>query len=208
MQEPLRTTSSFVSLLQKQYNGQLDDRADKYLSYIANSSDRMKVLIKDLLDFSRIGAKGSLEKVDCNQVINTVLADLAFAIDESKASIFVNELPVVDAYPTEIKQLFQNLVYNAIKFRKKNMAPHIRISATHDNDEWQFSVQDNGIGIETKHSERIFVIFQRLHNRTEYEGSGIGLAHCKKIAELHGGRIWLNSEPGIGSTFYFTIPDN
>jgi signal transduction histidine kinase/ligand-binding sensor domain-containing protein len=208
MQEPLRTTSSFVSLLQKQYTGRLDEKADKYLSYIAGSSDRMKVLIKDLLDFSRIGTKGGLEKVDSRQVVNTVLADLTFAIDESKASVVVHDLPVIDAYPTELKQLFQNLVYNAIKFRKKNVAPHIRINAQHNNDdEWLFSIQDNGIGIEQKHSERIFVIFQRLHSRSEYEGSGIGLAHCKKITELHGGRIWLESEPGTGTTFYFTIPD-
>jgi signal transduction histidine kinase/ligand-binding sensor domain-containing protein len=207
MQEPLRTTTSYVELLQKQYKGMLDPKADKYLSYISQSSDRMKVLIKDLLDFSRIGKKGSLEKTDCNTVVKAVLADLTVAISESEANITTQNLPVICAYPTEIKQLFQNLLINAIKFRKPGVPPQIRICVQKTKNGWEFVVRDNGIGIDKKHNDKIFVIFQRLHNRTEYEGSGIGLAHCKKIVELHGGEIWIESSPGEGSAFHFTIPN-
>ena|SRR5690242_12080747 len=167
----------------------------------------MKVLIKDLLDFSRIGKKGNLERVDCNNVVNEVLADIALAIKESGANISIQNLPVICAYPTEIKQLFQNLLTNAIKFRKPGVSPQISICVKETKEGWEFSVKDNGIGIDKKYNDKIFVIFQRLHNRTEYEGSGIGLAHCKKIVELHGGNIWVESKPGEGCTFHFTIPD-
>jgi PAS domain S-box-containing protein len=206
LQEPLRTTSSFVELLQQQYKGKLDERADQYLRFITQSSDRMKILIKDLLDYSRIGRKQEWEQVDCNIMLQDVLSDLGTAIDETGAEIKTGRLPVVRGYPTEIKQLFQNLIINAIKFRKKNTTPQIKISAENTRGYWQFAFADNGIGIQEKHNERIFVIFQRLHNRSEYEGSGIGLSHCKKIVELHHGRIWVESALGKGSTFYFTIP--
>ncbi|MES1198048.1 MAG: two-component regulator propeller domain-containing protein, partial [Chitinophagaceae bacterium] len=206
MQEPLRTTSSFVELLQKQYQGKLDDKADKYLTFIAQSSERMKVLIKDLLDYSRIGRKKELVPVDCNLILKEVLDDLEVAIKESNANIKTGNLPVIKGYATEIKQLLQNLVINAVKFRKADIAPEIEIKAERNNGCWEFTCKDNGIGIDKEHQERIFIIFQRLHSRTEYEGSGIGLAHCKKIAEMHGGRIWLESEPQQGTTFYFTIP--
>jgi light-regulated signal transduction histidine kinase (bacteriophytochrome) len=166
----------------------------------------MKVLIKDLLDYSRIGRKLELIEVDCNKMLKEVLADLGTAINETNAEINAEHLPVVNGYPTEIKQLFQNLVINAIKFRQKGIAPKINITAVKSGGGWQFAFEDNGIGIEEKHKERIFIIFQRLHNRNEYEGSGIGLAHCKKIVELHGGKIWIGSTPGNGSIFYFTIP--
>jgi signal transduction histidine kinase/ligand-binding sensor domain-containing protein len=205
MQEPLRTTTSYVGLLQKQYTGMLDERADKYLTYIVQSSDRMKVLIKDLLDFSRIGVKATAENVDCNLIVENVVQDLAVAIQESGAKINSCRLPVITGYPTEIKQLFQNLIVNAIKFRKKDIKPEIKICAQDENGCWRFSVSDNGIGIDQKHSEKIFIIFQRLHSRTVYEGSGIGLAHCKKIVELHGGKIWVESEISQGCTFHFTI---
>lgn len=205
MQEPLRTTSSFVELLQQQYKGRLDEKADKYLSFIAQSSDRMKVLIKDLLDYSRIGHKKEFEKVDCNNTLKEVLADLSTVINETGARIDSEKLPFVHGYPTELKQLFQNLVTNAIKFRKKNSAPQINISAKETGGYWRFAVKDNGIGIEEQHNSRIFEIFQRLHTRTEYEGSGIGLSNCKKIVELHKGRIWVESVSGCGSTFYFTL---
>lgn len=207
MQEPLRTTTSFVDLLQKQYKGKLDPKADKYLAYISGSSDRMKVLITDLLDFSRIGKKGSPEKIDCNTVVSEVLADLAIAIEESGTSITSQDLPVICAYQTEIKQLFQNLLINAIKFRKPGVPPQIRICVQKTKKGWEFAIRDNGIGIDKKYNDKIFVIFQRLHNRTEYEGSGIGLAHCKKIVELHGGKIWVESSLGEGTTFHFTIPN-
>ncbi|MES1198051.1 MAG: PAS domain S-box protein [Chitinophagaceae bacterium] len=206
LQEPLRTTSSFAELLQRQYRGKLDEKADKYLTFINQSSDRMKNLIKDLLDYSRIGRKKELEQVDCNIVLQEVLADITVAIKETQAEIKSCRLPVIKGNPTEIKQLFQNLVINAIKFKKENESPRINICARKKNHHWEFSCADNGIGISNEHSERIFVIFQRLHTRNEYEGSGIGLAHCKKIVELHGGRIWVESVLDRGSTFYFTIP--
>lgn len=208
MQEPLRTISSFVNLLQKQYVGKLDEKADTYLDFIAQSSDRMKVLIKDLLDYSRIGRKKELAEVDCNKMVNEVLADLDTAINEAGAEIRTELLPVVSGYPTEIKQLFQNLVINAIKFRKMTIPPRINISVQKIRGYWQFACADNGIGIPEEYNERIFIIFQRLHARNKYEGSGIGLSHCKKIVELHKGKIWLKSTPGEGTTFYFTIPQN
>jgi len=208
LQEPLRTTSSFVEIIQKQYRGQLDQRADKYFNYILEASDRMKLLIKNLLDYSRIGSKKELEQVDCNKTLHDVLADLGVAINNAKADIQHKPLPVINGYPTEIKQLFQNLIINAVKFQKKGVAPQIRISVEKIEDNWQFAFEDNGIGIEKEHSEKIFNIFQRLHTRAEYEGSGIGLSHCKKIVELHKGKIWVVSEPGEGSTFHFTIQAN
>jgi len=206
MQEPLRTTSSFVELLQQQYKGKLDEKADKYLNFIVQSSDRMKVLIKDLLDYSRIGRKKELNKINCNELIKEVLADLDTAIKESNAAITVKELPVISGYPTEMKQLFQNLLMNAMKFKKPGIAPEIKIEAHRNNGSWEFMCRDNGIGVDKQHQDRIFIIFQRLHTRNEYEGSGIGLAHCKKIVELHGGKIWIESVPQEGSTFHFTFP--
>jgi signal transduction histidine kinase len=206
LQEPLRTTSSFVELLQQQYQGKLDDKADKYLAYITQSVTRMKVLIADLLDYSRIGSKKELIRVDCNIVLNEVLADLDTAIQETGVEITTAHLPAICGYQTELKQLFQNLILNAIKFRQKNISPLITICAWKNTDSWQFAFSDNGIGIPKEHYERIFIIFQRLHTRNEYKGSGIGLSHCKKIVELHKGKIWLVSEPGKGTTFYFTIP--
>jgi len=208
LQEPLRTTSGFVDLLQKQYHGKIDERADKYLAFISDSTARMKVLIKDLLDFSRIGAKVELKEIDCNITLKNMLADIMVAIRESEADIQYTELPVINGYPTEIKLLFQNLVLNAIKFRKKDIAPQVKISVKKTEGYWEFAVSDNGIGIEEEHNERIFDIFQRLHTRKEYAGSGIGLSHCKKIVELHHGKIWVESTPGEGSTFYFTIAQN
>jgi signal transduction histidine kinase len=207
LQEPLRTISGFVELLQQQYHDRLDKNADKYLNYIIQSSDRMKVLISDLLEYSRIGKKKEIQFVDCNELVRNVLQDLGKAIEENQADIRVEKLPVIDAYPTEMKQLFQNLIINAIKFRRKGTPPQITISARKIKQSWTFAVQDNGIGISKEHRERIFIIFQRLHTRSEYEGSGIGLAHCKKIVELHGGKIWVESQSGIGSTFYFIIPE-
>lgn len=205
LQEPLRTTSSFVELLQKQYTGKLDEKGDKYINYIMRSTERMKILIKDLLDYSRIGRKGEIELVDCNVVLQDMLADLALVIQEKHATVISDPLPVINGYPMELKQLFQNLVINAIKFSREGVKPEVKISVGRTRGFWEFAVQDNGIGMEEKHSEKIFIIFQRLHTRNQYEGSGIGLAHCKKIVELHGGRIWLKSKPGEGSTFYFTI---
>jgi len=209
LQEPLRTTSSFVELLRKQYYNKIDENADRYINYVVQASDRMKTLIKDLLDYSRIGRGNESRQVDCNVLVQEVLADLHNVIVENGVYIKTSPLPMLySAYATELKSLFQNLVSNSIKFRKPGITPVIHIDAKQTNGFWQFSVKDNGIGIEDQYLERIFVIFQRLHNRSTYDGSGIGLAHSKKIAELHGGKIWVQSEPGVGSTFYFTIAEN
>jgi signal transduction histidine kinase len=207
LQEPLRTTSSFVELLQQQYNGKLDMQADQYLTFITQSSDRMRVLINDLLDYSRIGNKKELELIDSNLLLAEVMDDMQKTIGDVKADIRAGALPLIMGFRTEIKQLFQNLLVNAVKFRKPESSPEVRISASKHDGEWIFSVRDNGIGIATDHRDRIFIIFQRLHTRSEYEGSGIGLAHCKKIVGLHGGRIWVESTPGHGASFYFTIPE-
>jgi PAS domain S-box-containing protein len=208
LQEPLRTVSSFSAQLQKQYNDKLDDLAQKYLFFIQQGTERMKTLITDLLDYSRIGKKKELRTIDCNTLMENVMADLHTAIQESKVEIQKENLPVVNGYTTEMKQLFQNLISNAIKFRKNGVLPKIQISSQPVNGGWEFSIKDNGIGIAEEHNERIFVIFQRLHSRSEYEGTGIGLSHCKKIVELHGGRIWVHSKPGEGSAFHFTILEN
>jgi signal transduction histidine kinase/ligand-binding sensor domain-containing protein len=207
LREPLRTTAGFIELFQQQYKGKLDAKADKYLAFITQATDRMKMLINDLLDYSGIGSKKVFQLLDCNDVLREVLADLGIAIREAGAEISSDKLPVISAYPTGIKQLFQNLIANGIKFRKKEVTPIIRISVKPCKDCWQFAFSDNGIGIDKKHQDRVFLIFQRLHDRSEYEGSGIGLAHCKKIVELHGGKIWIESVIGEGTTFYFTIPE-
>ncbi|MEO6329997.1 MAG: PAS domain S-box protein, partial [Ginsengibacter sp.] len=205
LQEPLRTITSFVQIFKQQYSGKLDSKSDKYLKYIVQASDRMRVLIKDLLDFSRIGHNKDIEQVDSAQILHDVMADINKIIQDSHADISAEHLPVINGYTTELKQLFKNLVLNAIKFRKQNVPLKINITARRKNDHWQFAVTDNGIGIDEQHYDRIFVIFQRLHTRSEYQGSGIGLSHCKKIVELHHGKIWVQSTPGEGSTFYFTI---
>jgi hypothetical protein len=207
LQEPLRTTSSFVELIRKQYYGKLDATANKYIDYIIQASDRMKTLIKDLLDYSRIGREKKFEPVDCNVILDEVLADLNKVIKENKAEIRTGPLPLVNGFATELKLLFQNLISNSIKFRKPDTRPVIEIASRQENGHWLFSFSDNGIGIDKQYQQRIFIIFQRLHNRSVYEGSGIGLAHCKKIVELHGGTIWVESKAGEGSTFYFTLGD-
>lgn len=208
LQEPLQTMISFVDLFQQQYKNKLDERADKYLCYITQASARMKVLITDLLEYSRIGSKEDVQFADCNMILNEVLSDVGETIHRNDADIKAEPLPIIPCYPHEIKQLFQHLIYNAIKFRKKDIPPRLRITARKNREDWQFSFADNGIGISRENNERIFVIFQRLHTRSEYKGSGIGLSHCKKIIELHKGKIWLESAPGMGTTFYFTIPQN
>lgn len=205
LREPLRTTTSFVELFQRQYKDKFDQKAETYLSYITQASERMRTLINDLLDYSRLGANKEVVAVDCNVLLNEVVDDLNIALKEANAKVEASSLPEVRSYGTGIKQLFQNLIANGIKFRKAGTDPLVKIAAVDKGDFWQFSFSDNGIGIQPEHREKIFVIFQRLHSRKEYEGSGIGLAHCKKIVEQHKGKIWVESTPGEGSTFYFTI---
>jgi hypothetical protein len=208
LQEPLRTTTGFVEALRKQYKGKLDEHADRYMDYIAQSSERMKLLIKGLLDYSRIDRKAEVQPIDCNILLQEVLADLHTVIQENKAVIHAEELPIVHGFPAHLKQVFQNLVINGIKFKKAAADPILHIQAIRKKDCWEFSIQDNGIGINQHHLDRIFVIFQRLHSRSAYEGSGIGLAICHKVIGLHGGIIRVTSVEGEGSTFHFTIADN
>lgn len=205
LQEPLYTLTSFSELLKKDYAGKLDENANNCLEFISQASIRMSVLVKGLLDYSCIGQKKELAIVDCNKVVDAVLKDLNSVITESNAKIIVKKLPKVHAYETEIRLLFQNLISNAIKFSRKNIIPQLVISVREINNDWQFSVKDNGIGIDTRHQKRIFAIFKRLHAKNEYAGTGIGLAHCKKIVDLHYGKLWVESIPNKGSTFYFTI---
>jgi light-regulated signal transduction histidine kinase (bacteriophytochrome) len=164
------------------------------------------MLVTGILDYSLLGQKRILSVVDCDKIIHEVLFDMSDSIKSSGAGIMVKKLPVINGFETELRLLFQNLIHNAIKFRKRDVPPEIDISAEIQQHEWTFSIQDNGIGIHDNEKEHVFVIFRRTHNRSEYEGSGIGLAHCKKIVEMHDGRIWVESTPGLGSTFYFTIP--
>ncbi len=206
LQEPLRTVLSFIDVIQEDYVGKLDKDLDVYLKYISEASIRMSDLIKSLLDYSRIGYKGKVENIDCNVILDSVIADLGYKIEQSKAEIHSEKLPIIEGFNLELRLLFQNLITNAIKFSKKTESPKINISFVEKKLHWQFSISDNGIGIGEEFQNKIFVIFQRLHNREEYEGTGIGLSHCKKIVELHGGEIWVTSEKDLGSTFSFTIP--
>lgn len=207
LQEPLRTVIGFAKLLERNYAEQLDKNANEYLEFISEAALRMSALIKGLLEYSRIGINRELGWVDCQALLQQSLRDLQAQIDKSGARIKVGKLPQqLKGYSIELRVLFQNLISNAIKFRRKDVVPKIKITAKEEEKAWVFSVKDNGIGIEAEHQEKIFAIFQRLHGRREYEGTGIGLAHCQKIVDLHGGKIWLESEFNKGSCFYFTIP--
>lgn len=207
LQEPLRTVSSFVELLRTKFVAQQDAQVQQYMSYVVDASNRMRDLIKGLLDFSRLGHEGKSEAVDCQELVKEVLEDLQLAIQEADAQVQVGLLPVLMGHRMELKLLFQNLIGNALKFRKKEVPAAINIGAKASKEGWEFAIADNGIGIDSMFHDKIFVIFQRLHSRKEYSGTGIGLAHCKKIVELHGGNIWVDSEPNEGTTFYFFFPD-
>lgn len=207
LQEPLRMVRSYMQLLERRYQGKLDTDADEFIAYAVDGATRMQNLINDLLKYSRVGTKGKpFEWVDCATILDRVLTNLKIAIEERRAVVTYDDLPLVIGDDVQLMQLFQNLISNAIKFCKQEISPEIHIGVARQDDMWQFSVGDNGIGIAPEHFERIFMVFQRLHARVEYEGTGIGLAICKKIVERHGGRIWVESEAGQGATFYFTIP--
>jgi PAS domain S-box-containing protein len=214
LQEPLRAITGFTQLLMQEYQDHLDESAQEYMSYIVDGATRMRQLIQDLLAYCRLGTdRQGFAAIDCNAVVRQALANLQVAIAESNAIITHDLLPTISADKTQLLQLFQNLIGNAIKFRRVNTGrdsiqepPQVQISAELRNDGWLFWVRDNGIGINPRYLERIFDVFKRLHSRTEFSGTGIGLAICKKIVECHGGRIWAESQPGVGTTFYFTIP--
>jgi PAS domain S-box-containing protein len=206
LQEPLRMITSYLELLERRYKGQLDAKADQFIAYAVDGAARMQILINDLLKYSQMGSQGqSFERVDCTAVLKNVLRNLQVAIAESNAVITYDPLPPVNADVTQLTQLFQNLIGNALKFRRGD-PPQIHVGVERTNSKWLFSVRDNGIGIESQYTNRIFIIFQRLHSKTEYSGTGMGLAICKKIVEWHGGKLWVESTPGEGSTFYFTLP--
>jgi signal transduction histidine kinase len=206
LQEPLRKVASFCQLLERRYKGKLDERADQYIAFAVDGAKRMQILINDLLAFSRVGriVRESVE-VSCNAVLDQALANLADAIERTGASVEADELPTVSAEVPLLTAVFQNLISNALKFRGEE-PPKVRITARRDGGFWEFSVADNGIGIDPEYAERIFVIFQRLHNKADYPGTGIGLAMCRKIVEYHGGTIWLDTSVESGSRFCFTLP--
>lgn len=227
LQEPLRMVTSYIQLLERRYKDQLDSTAEQFINYAVDGAQRMQNLINDLLNYSRVSTRGQpFVTVDCAVILQRVMTNLKIVMEETQAIITHDSLPVVTADPSQLTQVFQNLIANAIKFRQ-DVAPRIHIgvatevgevveaqkqktslpSSTNSPSQWIFSVRDNGIGIENQYLDRIFLIFQRLHGRSKYPGTGIGLAICKKIIERHGGRIWVESEPGHGSVFYFTIPE-
>ncbi|MDQ7825133.1 MAG: PAS domain-containing protein [Candidatus Eremiobacteraeota bacterium] len=206
LQEPLRMVASYTQLLADRYKGQLDEKANMYIDYAVDGAVRMQQLINDLLTYSRIGTQGRQpEPIDVRPVLSEACRNLQTAIEESGAIVTDDDLPTVRADAGQIALLFQNLIGNAIKFHGAD-PPRVHVSARDLGREWCFSLKDNGIGMESKYADRVFVIFQRLHTQQEYPGTGIGLAVCKRIVERHGGRIWLESSPGEGSTFFFTIP--
>lgn len=206
LQEPLRMVASYMQLFAERYQGQLDAKADKYIGYAVDGARRMQALINDLLALSRVNSRGAdFGSTECESLIGRVLHDLDARIRSSQASVECRDLPTVIADEQQLAQLFQNLIGNALKFRAAEK-PHIQLAAEQQQGFWLFSIRDNGIGIAPEHADKIFVLFQRLHSRQEYEGTGIGLAICKKIVERHGGRIWVESELGKGSTFKFTLP--
>lgn len=208
LQEPLRNITNYAILLEEIASENLNEKSKYFLGIITRSTQRMKVLISELLSFSRIGRNRTVEEVDCNIVLDGVLADMNFILEENSAKVFTEDLPVINSNEMEIKQLFQNLISNSIKFRKNNVDPVIKISCEERDAEWLFTFSDNGIGIKEDYIHKIFLIFQRLHSEEEYPGTGIGLATCKKIVELNEGNIWVESTFGEGTAFYFTIKKN
>jgi light-regulated signal transduction histidine kinase (bacteriophytochrome) len=206
LQEPLRTITSFLQLFVKRYGNDVDEKAHEFIDFVVDGADRMKSMINALLTYSRVGTRGDqFEPADLEQALIEVKKGLSLAIEESGAQISHDPLPTVTGDAHQLSLLLQNLIGNAIKFRG-DAPPEIHVGATTTDDTWEISVQDNGIGIDREYSERVFQVFQRLHSREEYPGTGVGLAVCRRIVERHGGHIWVESEPGQGTTFRFTLP--
>jgi PAS domain S-box-containing protein len=208
LQEPLRMVASYTQLLQRRYQGKLDEQADKYIHFAVDGAQRMQALINDLLALSRVGTQGKpFVPTDVSHVVARALRWLERALAESSGMVAVGPMPTVLADPGQLEQVVQNLIANALKFRRPGKQPRVEVSAERGEGAWVFAVRDNGIGFEQQFAEQIFLVFQRLHTRAEYAGTGVGLAICKKIVERHGGRIWAESAPGAGATFRFTVPD-
>jgi len=205
LQEPLRTIGNMTQLISKKYHTNFDERGKKMLDYVTSATNRMTLLIQGLLEFSRIGNKRETQKVDCQELVGTILLDFEAALKAVNGRIVVNELPQIMGNPVELRMLFQNLISNGLKFRRPDASPVIEISATDSSTHVLFCVKDNGIGIEEADYGKIFLIFQRLHATEKYEGTGLGLAYCRKIVELHDGKIWISSNIDGGSSFYFTL---
>jgi PAS domain S-box-containing protein len=206
LQEPLRTITNYITLFTNDYKGKLDKSADIYIDFIRGAAGRMKNLISDLLEYSKIEKDLLMAEVDLNVLVKNLLEDMKVQIAEKRATVHVGDLPIIKGHNVRLTSLFQNMITNAIKFHKPNVDPIVEIQSRDLGKEWLFEIKDNGIGIEKTYFQKIFKLFQRLHTRKEYEGTGIGLAYCKKIVELRGGKLWVESEPGVGSTFYFTLP--
>ncbi|ODT04451.1 MAG: PAS domain-containing sensor histidine kinase [Gemmatimonadetes bacterium SCN 70-22] len=205
LQEPLRTVASYVQLLERRYGDRFDADGREFMAFVVDGARRMQRMVDDLLTLSRVGSHGvELVPVPADEVLDRAIDDLKLALEESGATVTRAPLPVVRGDARQLEQLFANLIGNALKFAGPT-APRIEVGARREGAEWVISVRDHGIGIEPQYFDRIFVIFQRLHGRDEYPGTGIGLAICKKIVERHGGRIWVDSQPGAGSTFHFTL---
>jgi len=207
LQEPLRAVSGFVVLLQQRYQGKLDEKADGYIANAVDGAARMQSLIGDLLAYSRVGTRGgTLAPTAAQDSFDNARRNLAASIRDAGAVITSDPMPIVPGDALQLTQLFQNLIGNAVKFRG-DRRPEIHVGARREQDQWLFWVRDNGIGVAPEYADRIFLIFQRLHTRKKYAGTGIGLAICKKIVERHGGKIWVESQPDEGATFYFTISE-
>lgn len=207
LQEPLRAVAGCVQILQRRYSEQLDEQANELIEYAVDGANRMRSLIEDLLTYSQVGRSQNLiTAVDCLAALENALQNLAVSIEQTRAEVTHGPLPAVAAVSNEVVMLFQNLVGNAIKFRRQDVPPRVEVLVEQSGADWLFSVRDNGIGIDPQFHDRIFVIFQRLHTRREYPGTGIGLALCKRIVEHYGGRIWVTSPPGEGAEFRFTLP--
>ncbi len=207
LQEPLRTIASYMGMLVRRYGGSLDETAQTYIQFAISGASRMQTLVNDLLAYSRVGTQGiAKRRMPFEQIVKRVVEGLELMIRENSAKIVCGSLPTIEADEVKISQVLQNLVGNAIKFRKAETPPEIRISAERQGGEWQFAVSDNGIGFDPKYCDRIFEVFQRLHGVGKYSGNGIGLAISRRIIEHHGGRLWAESTPDVGSTFYFTLP--
>jgi len=209
MQEPVRMMNSYAGLLKEEYRQLLDDKGKKYLGFITSGAQHMQKMILDILTFSRVGRETpKIEKIDCNQIVQEVLREFETISTQKQARIVCNSLPVLEGCQTLMHVLFQNLIGNALKFQDGAKPPQIEIRAKPTEGGWQFSVRDNGIGIDRAFDDRVFTIFQRIHRKEEYPGTGIGLSTCKKFVEFCGGKIWFNSAPGQGAVFFFTIPQH